>query len=165
MKMSVCQLMTMKAKGIYLWNSIKLLCWWHKFDDNPRKWIRDHPVWIGITFSIKSLCCISTWPTSWSYATMSLSQWTKKKKKNPHRTNILLRSIFSVSLITNFWQTHLKSKERISLPSPLSAHKCRWNDFLTYYMRTCPVTNTTALSMQDLVQKSLHSYLKEDKSI
>lgn len=74
MKMSGCQLTTMRAKGISLWNSIKLLRWWHKFDDNPRKWIRDHPVWIGITFSIKSLWCVSTWPTSWSWAPVSLSR-------------------------------------------------------------------------------------------
>lgn len=93
----------MKAKGIYLWNSIKLLCWWHKFDDNPRKWIRDHPVWIGITFSIKSLCCISTWPTSWSYATTSLSRKAAILPILNHRNWIFKFSIMIIRGLQNLW--------------------------------------------------------------
>lgn len=40
MKMSACQLITTKAKGVHRCESITLPCWWHKFDGNLRKWIR-----------------------------------------------------------------------------------------------------------------------------
>lgn len=57
MKMSACQLITTKARGVHRCESITLPCWWHKFDGNLRKWIRRiklRAVWIGILSCVES---------------------------------------------------------------------------------------------------------------
>lgn len=57
MKMSACQLITTKARGVHRCESITLPCWWHKFDGNLRKWIRRiklRAVWMGILSCVES---------------------------------------------------------------------------------------------------------------